>query len=208
MTNTPQTFTFGDSPRLCAELLALVRSGRKTATCEALRVFEAEPEAMPQVGRRDIALNWDGTPALEIETTEVTLCRFDEVTVWLRGNQPKAPERLVRETEAAQIRLETATRLLNVRSAENGLHVQVENPTGKRTCDLHHLMLSIGRVPRSDLYVELTGADVLPRDIVTNIGGLFLAGDLIRRRDRFVATAMGDGQRAARNALEFLEKKE
>ena len=80
MTNTPQTFTFGDSPRLCAELLALVRSGRKTATCEALRVFEAEPEAMPQVGRRDIALNWDGTPALEIETTEVTLCRFDEVT--------------------------------------------------------------------------------------------------------------------------------
>jgi uncharacterized protein YhfF len=34
---------------------------------------------MPQVGRQDIALNWDGTPALLIETTEVTTRRFCDV---------------------------------------------------------------------------------------------------------------------------------
>ena len=78
--HSPQTFTFGDSPALCAELLALVRSGRKTATCEAWRVYEAAPETLPVVGRRDIALNWDGSPALEIETLSLTRCRFDEVT--------------------------------------------------------------------------------------------------------------------------------
>jgi uncharacterized protein YhfF len=75
-----ETFTFGDGPELCAELLALVRAGRKTATCGALRDFGANGEPLPKQGRRDIALNWDGTPALVIETLAVDTCRFDEVT--------------------------------------------------------------------------------------------------------------------------------
>ncbi|EKE45142.1 hypothetical protein OCGS_0837 [Oceaniovalibus guishaninsula JLT2003] len=73
-----ETFTFGDGPDLCAALLAAARSGAKTATCGALRDFEAG-EPMPVVGRRDIALDRDGTPALVIETTEVTLVRFRDV---------------------------------------------------------------------------------------------------------------------------------
>lgn len=73
------TFTFGDSEELCNDLLRLVRSGQKTATCGALRDFGPEGEAMPVVGRRDIALNWDGTPALIIETLEVTQMRFCDV---------------------------------------------------------------------------------------------------------------------------------
>ena len=70
------TFTYGDSEGLCTELLALVRSGKKIATCGALRDFEGNGEVMPAVGRRDIALNWDGTPALVIETVEVSIRRF------------------------------------------------------------------------------------------------------------------------------------
>lgn len=73
------TFTFGDNEALCCELLSLVRSGKKTATCEALRAFEHGAEALPVVGRRDIALNWDGTPALLLETTEVLERRFCDV---------------------------------------------------------------------------------------------------------------------------------
>ena len=71
-------FKFGDSRALCDELLALVRQGAKTATCGALRDFEAG-EPMPQVGRRDVALDWDGKPALLIETVEVTIRRFHDV---------------------------------------------------------------------------------------------------------------------------------
>ena len=73
------SFTFGDSEALCNRLLRLVREGRKTATCEALRVFESGAELMPEVGRQDVALNWDGSPALIIETREVTLARFCDV---------------------------------------------------------------------------------------------------------------------------------
>ncbi len=73
------TFTFGDNEELCNELLRLVRSGQKTATCEALREFGPDGEEIPVVGRRDVALNWDGTPALLIETLEVTQMRFCDV---------------------------------------------------------------------------------------------------------------------------------
>ena len=74
-----ETFTFGDSEALCQQLLGLVRSGRKTATCGALRDFEAGVEAMPREGRRDIALNWDGSPALVIETVSIEQCRYCDV---------------------------------------------------------------------------------------------------------------------------------
>ena len=73
-------FLFGDNKALCQELIALVRAGRKTATCGALRDFEDEPEAMPVVGRCDIAMNWGGSPALVIRTTDVQQVRFCDVT--------------------------------------------------------------------------------------------------------------------------------
>ena len=73
-----ETFMFGDGPELSTVLLSLVRDGRKTATCGALRDFDAS-EPMPAVGRLDIALEWDGRPALVIETVEVTEQRFCDV---------------------------------------------------------------------------------------------------------------------------------
>ncbi len=74
-----ETFKFGDSGALSAELLALVISGAKTATCEAARHFDEGGDALPVVGRRDIALHWDGQPAVVIETVEVTRARFCNV---------------------------------------------------------------------------------------------------------------------------------
>lgn len=70
---------FGDSRALSDELIALLRSGAKTATCCALRDLEAEGEAMPVVGRHDVVVDWDGRPVLVTETTEVTLRPFNEV---------------------------------------------------------------------------------------------------------------------------------
>ena len=76
---TAITFKFGDNEHLSRELLQLVRQGKKTATCEALREYEINGEIMPVTGRRDIALNWDGTPALVIETITVSIIRFCDV---------------------------------------------------------------------------------------------------------------------------------
>ena len=75
------TFSFGDNPALCDELLALVLAGKKTATCGALSGYAPAPggEAMPVVGRRDVVLDGQGRRAAVIETVEVTIRRFDEV---------------------------------------------------------------------------------------------------------------------------------
>ncbi|WP_263910456.1 ASCH domain-containing protein [Achromobacter sp. 79A6] len=72
------TFQFGDSPELADELLALVLSGAKTATCGALRDFN-EQEPVPEAGRRDVVLDGRGRPACVIETTSVLMQRFDQV---------------------------------------------------------------------------------------------------------------------------------
>jgi uncharacterized protein YhfF len=75
-----ETFKFGDGPELSSFLIGLVRAGKKTATCGALRDFEGGGEAMPEVGRTDIVLNWDGSPALVVETLELTQTRFCDVS--------------------------------------------------------------------------------------------------------------------------------
>ncbi|WP_372571366.1 ASCH domain-containing protein [Ruegeria jejuensis] len=74
-----EIFTFGDNRALCDELLFLVRQGRKTATCGALRDYGERGDALPVVGRQDIALDWDGNAALVIETIEVTRRRYCDV---------------------------------------------------------------------------------------------------------------------------------
>jgi uncharacterized protein YhfF len=74
-----QTFRFGDSQEFCDHLISLIRAGKKRAACGSLNSYKDGDEPMPVVGRRDIALNWDGTPALVIETTEITICRFCDV---------------------------------------------------------------------------------------------------------------------------------
>ncbi len=74
-----ETFTFGDNRGLCDRLLGLVRAGAKTATCGALRDYQEGGEPLPVVGRRDIALDWDGRPTLVVETVAVKICQFRDV---------------------------------------------------------------------------------------------------------------------------------
>ncbi len=74
-----ETFRFGDSRALCDEILALVRSGKKTATCEAAHHCGPDGDAWPEIGRRDVALEWDGRPAVMIETIAVETRRWGEM---------------------------------------------------------------------------------------------------------------------------------
>ena len=74
-----ETYRFGDSRALSDALLALVRSGRKRATCTA----EAEvgvSEVLPEVGRCDIVLDFDDVPQLVTRTLELRRVRFCDMT--------------------------------------------------------------------------------------------------------------------------------
>ena len=72
-------FTYGDGPELNAEILALVRAGQKTVTCDAWAAFEARGEVLPEVGRTDIALDWAGVPAVAVRTMAVERIRFCDI---------------------------------------------------------------------------------------------------------------------------------
>ena len=74
------TFKFGDSAAMCDRLNALVRSGQKTASCDALANYQIEPDAMPKLGRCDIATDWDDVPALVIRTVRLEQMRFCDVS--------------------------------------------------------------------------------------------------------------------------------
>ncbi len=67
-------FSFGDSPALADELLALVLAGRKTATCSA-----AVDGPLSTVGELAVVLDGAGVPAAVIETVEYTQRHFDQV---------------------------------------------------------------------------------------------------------------------------------
>lgn len=70
---------FGDNPALADRLGQLVVSGIKTGTCSALWEWEAEGNPVPEPGLLSIVLDGQGRPMCIIETTEVTLRRFDEL---------------------------------------------------------------------------------------------------------------------------------
>ncbi len=71
--------SFGDNPQLADELASLVVSGVKTATCSALWEWEAANDPLPPAGLFTVVLAGDGAPVCIVETTEVTICPFDQV---------------------------------------------------------------------------------------------------------------------------------
>jgi uncharacterized protein YhfF len=78
--DTPyEVWYFGDSQELADELAELVVSGKKTATASLYWEYEAEGEALPQVGSYSLITGYDGTPRGVIQTTELRILPFDEV---------------------------------------------------------------------------------------------------------------------------------
>ncbi|MEL7165713.1 MAG: ASCH domain-containing protein [Pseudomonadota bacterium] len=86
------TFRFGDNERLMAEILRLVRTGKKTVTCDAVAAFSQRGDALPQVGRVDIALDWHGQPACAIRTVDVQQMPFDDVSENLVRDHGEFPD--------------------------------------------------------------------------------------------------------------------
>ncbi len=131
--------------------------------------------------------------------------RGAEVQVFVRGAVVKAPPRLQQEVEQAGIGLHCGVGGFTIRPTERGRDGirWLDAGAQQRQGELDHLLVCIGRQARTELLTGL-GLVELPPDIQSPIPGLFVAGDLIRKIDRFVATALGDGQRAARLAGQFL----
>ena len=70
---------WGDGPEMADELGALIVNGSKTATCSSLWEWEAEGESPYEAGTVTVVLDGRGAPIGIVETTEVTIRKYNEV---------------------------------------------------------------------------------------------------------------------------------
>lgn len=134
--------------------------------------------------------------------------RGAEVTIALRGGQAKARQVLIDRVLQSSIHLRTNHRLVEAHSNGSRLRVSLQNGMGIHALEADYLLICHGRSPEDNLLRDL-GLQVEDGQdrINTSLPGVFLAGDLIHGRHRYITSSMGDGTRAACLAEEFLREK-
>lgn len=75
-----EAFHFYDEPRVSDALAELVRSGTKRATASLLWIYEAERRPLPKIGELSVVTRFDGEPVCVIETRQVDVTPFEEVS--------------------------------------------------------------------------------------------------------------------------------
>jgi len=75
-----EAFYFGDNEELANSLADLVLTGTKRATAGSVWSFEHEGKHAPRPGDLSVVTNWAGSPLCVIETIQVDVVPFSEVT--------------------------------------------------------------------------------------------------------------------------------
>ncbi|MFA6034549.1 MAG: FAD-dependent oxidoreductase, partial [Myxococcota bacterium] len=164
-----------------------------------------DPTTMPSdlIGMSVIVIG-GGEAALDGALTVTD--RGGMATVLVRGAAVKATKRLGCEAMDAGVKVVCGADVRGLSMARSGgLEVEFVLCGEGRTLGADHLLVATGRTPCDGLWRGVAGGLGLPGDVRSGVAGVFTAGDLIRGGDRFAATAVGDGQRAARLALEYLK---
>jgi len=169
---------------------------------EGARWIHRDARSLPQaLAGLKVAVIGGGEAALD---TALTACdRGAAVEILVRGDRLRSASGLVREARAAGVRVRPGIGLARARRTEDGWRLATVDD---ETTEADELVVCIGREPRDEL-IEGLRPGGYPRAVIQpERPGLFLAGDAIRGRERYVATAMGDGQRAAIAAAKYLQE--
>lgn len=84
--------------------------------------------------------------------------------------------------------------------------------TGKTdTLAVNGVFIAVGIVPSGDILMDMVSCDergyfIADEDCMTNVPGIFVAGDLRRKKLRQVVTAVADGANAIASALDYLRE--
>ena len=61
-------------------MLSLVLEGKKKATSSSFKAYEKEGSNLPKIGDLSIVTDWDGNPRCIIETKNITIIPFKDIT--------------------------------------------------------------------------------------------------------------------------------
>ena len=78
-----------------------------------------------------------------------------------------------------------------------------------KTIDVDGLFVAVGRIPENQNFAKLinlneTGYVISGEDCITNVKGIFVAGDNRTKEVRQLVTATSDGAIAATNAVKYI----
>ena len=73
-------FYFDNTEEWANKLLGLVLDGKKRATASSIHFYECRKIPLPKIGDLNIITDWDGNPRCVIETTNVTVLPFKDMT--------------------------------------------------------------------------------------------------------------------------------
>lgn len=89
-----QSWYFGNSPEMAAELAELVLSGKKLATASAAAMNEIESENAPVDRGYSVVTDFDGHPVCVIQTTEIRHLPFNEVDAQFASDEGEGDQSL------------------------------------------------------------------------------------------------------------------
>lgn len=217
-----------------AERGVAVRRGRVVALHRAADLFHAElddgarpvarticlaagtvPRAWPPAAGRDVprdARSWPaelqdvrvvvvGGGEAALDTALTARDRGAHVVVLVRGPAPHGNPALLAEAERLGVELRCGVDVQALGGEAGGWRVELAD--GSRV-EAEQAAVCTGREPRVELAAGLGLRGLEPDVVQPAVPGLFCAGDLIRGRERYVATALGDGQRAALAARAYV----
>ena len=75
-----EVFHFELTEVLANKLLNLVLEGMKKATSSSFKAYEKEGSNLPKIGDLSIVTDWDGNPRCVIETKNITIIPFKDIT--------------------------------------------------------------------------------------------------------------------------------
>lgn len=133
----------------------------------------------------------------------------EEVHIFQLLDYLTAEEMLINQVskkENVKIHLNTVVEKYLGEDELSGLVISTNN--NKETINLDGVFLSIGLIPSSDKVNGLIEVDdygyIKSSDTLTNIEGIFVAGDVRQKQVRQITTATNDGTIAAINAINYL----
>ena len=88
--------------------------------------------------------------------------------------------------------------------------IVIKTKDGEKTLDVSGIFMSIGQIPETKEFsnlVELDSNNYIKsnEECITNIPGIFVAGDVRKKRVRQLTTAMNDGTIAALDVIDYLK---
>ena len=116
----------------------------------------------------------------------------------------------VKENEKIEIILNYIPVSVNGKSEVESITIEERDTKERKEIKVEGVFFFIGLSPNSEFLEEFVKMDengyiIVDENFETNVKGCFAAGDVIKKKVRQIATAVGDGATAAVNIREYLE---